>query len=75
VSSAGPTRAIPSDKPVGDHGGSLANGTCGQSWAGTPTITIGTARTSLASNDQPTVTTKRAFRWTCWLRGARCSVA
>ena len=38
---------------------STANGTCGQSWASTPTITTGTVRTSPASNDHPTGTTKR----------------
>jgi len=42
---------------------STANGTCGQSWASTPTITMGTARTSPASNDHPTTTAKRARRW------------
>ena len=32
-----------------------------QSWASTPTITTGTARTSPASNDHPTKMTKSAL--------------
>jgi hypothetical protein len=51
------------------------NGTCGPSSASTPDITTGTARTSPASNDRPTRTTKPARRWTCRFSGARCSVA
>jgi hypothetical protein len=36
-----------------------ANSTCSPSFASTPTMTIGTARTSPASNDRPTKTTTR----------------
>ena len=39
-----------------------ANGTCGPSSASTPDTTTGTARTSPASNDRPTKTTKPARR-------------
>jgi putative transposase len=51
------------------------NGTCGQSSANTPAITTGSARTSPASNDHPTKTTKSAFRRTCRFSGTRCSAA
>ena len=34
-----------------------------------------TARTSPASNDRPTTTTKPAFRWTCRSSGGKCSAA
>ena len=44
---------------------STAKGTCGQSWASTPPITTGTARTSPASNDHQTTTIKPTVRWTC----------
>jgi hypothetical protein len=54
---------------------STANGTCDRCWASTPGITTGTARTSPASNDRPTTTTKPACRWTCQSSGARCSAA
>ena len=37
---------------------STVNGTCGRSWASTPSTTTGTARTSPASNDRPAKTTK-----------------
>ena len=54
---------------------STANGTCGQSWASTPSTTTGTARTSPASNDRPTTTTKPTFRWTCRSTGGKSSAA
>ena len=40
-----------------------------------PAITTGTARTSPASNDRPTGTTKPACRQTCQSSGGRCSAA
>jgi hypothetical protein len=52
-----------------------ANGTCGQSWASTPSTTTGTARTSPASDDRPTTTTKPTFRWSCRSSGGKCSAA
>jgi hypothetical protein len=54
---------------------STANGICGRSWASTPAITTGAARTSPASNDHLTKMTKSAFRWTCRFSGGRCSAA
>ena len=54
---------------------STANGTCGRSWASTPAITTGTGRTSPASNDNPTRTTKSALRRTRRFGGGRCSEA
>jgi hypothetical protein len=51
------------------------NGTCSPSSASTPDITTGTARTSPASNDRLTRTTKPGRRWTCRFSGTRCSVA
>ena len=38
-------------------------------------ITTATARTSPASNDRPTTTTKPAFRWTCRSSGGKSSAA
>ena len=54
---------------------STANGTCDRYWASMSAITTGTARTSPASNDHPTGTTKPAYRWTCRSSGGRCSAA
>jgi hypothetical protein len=54
---------------------STANGTCGQSWASTPPITTGTARTSPASNDRLTRAAKSALHETCPSGGARCPAA
>jgi hypothetical protein len=54
---------------------STANSTCGPSWASTPPITTGTARTSPASNDHPATTARPAPRWSCWFSGPRCSQA
>jgi Homeodomain-like domain len=47
---------------------STANGICDRCWASMPAITTATARTSPASNDDPTTTAKRARRWTVSLR-------
>ena len=38
-------------------------------------LTTGTARTSPASNDHPTTTTRPARHWTCRSSGERCSAA
>ena len=50
---------------------SSANGTCDRYWVSTPAVTTATARTSPASNDHPTMTAKRARRWTCRSSGGR----
>ena len=47
----------------------------GPSSASTPAITTASDRTSPASYDRPTRTTKPGRRWTCRFSGARCSVA
>ena len=54
---------------------STANGTFYRSWTTTSAIRTATARTSPASNDRPTTTTKPAFRWTCRSSGGKCSAA
>ena len=54
---------------------STANGTCSPSFASTPAITTGTARTNPAGNDHPTRTTRSPFRLTCRSGGARYSAA
>ena len=46
-----------------------------RSWTTTSAITTATARTSPASNDRPTTTTKPTFRWTCRSSGGKCSAA
>ena len=50
---------------------SSANGTCDRYWVSTPAVTTATARTSPASNDHPTMTAKRARRWTRRSSGGR----
>jgi hypothetical protein len=50
---------------------STANGTFYLSWTTTSPITTATARTSPASNDRPTTTTKPTFRWTCRFTGGK----
>jgi hypothetical protein len=52
-----------------------SDGTFYRSWTSTPGTTTGTARTSPASNDRPTTTTKPARHWTCQSSGARYSAA
>ena len=54
---------------------STANATFYPSWTTTSAITTATARTSPASNDRPTTTTRPAFHSTCRSSGGKYSAA